>query len=489
MASSLPDNSLAPVSSALSLPFFSSPLGENHFETLKNKVCSVMWKIGNDHREETTGCFIKTNEADDSLKVLSCFHKDSWGKASIHIKLAGSNELIIAKISFYSQSCDMSILEIESPEKRATIEATHGFFQEDANDNPASLCSLGNRVCFAGFPLSKSQPIIHKGRISSVNGQEAFTIDGTIVMGYSGGPVTVQHNERLILIGVISSQVVHITKSLMEILNKRKYFVAGPSTLKLWGEPLTVIIKDIVRNFLNNTSTGIGEANIVFGSSLEKVEIQEVSSLASFPDTSTPLMKSCTQEDWTAALSDVVKELSSDECLSSLPTGKTPGEVVKEARAEGYLYNGKVGSHITFTHPEKNKISVPIKNYKGGIMATGTEKSILKTIHADPDNQSEHPKGAKPTTLALEASPPTSRQKMVQKNELVKIFESLGYKLLEKLTNNGKEIWSLVSNPNVCIYVSPENPIPENKFKSMIKEAQDKAQVNDDNDLFGVSDE
>ena len=71
----------------------------------------------------------------------------------------------------------------------------------------------GMKVYFAGYPLTLSNITFHKGTISGVfrkNGIEYFTIDGTVVPGNSGGPVVVQIEGKLYLIGVIFSEVVDL---------------------------------------------------------------------------------------------------------------------------------------------------------------------------------------------------------------------------------------------------------------------------------------
>ena len=69
----------------------------------------------------------------------------------------------------------------------------------------------GVKVYFAGNPLSSKGIIFHRGTISGgchIAGNHFFTIDGTVVKGFSGGPVAIQHEGLVYLAGIIRSQMV-----------------------------------------------------------------------------------------------------------------------------------------------------------------------------------------------------------------------------------------------------------------------------------------
>ena len=150
----------------------------------------------------------------------------------------------------------------------------------------------GIKVYFAGYPLGHDKVTFHKGTISSVSeckGIKRFTIDGTVVPGNSGGPVVIQHQGKVYLVGVITSEVadfspedqktIAIMKALSESKSKSKQPLTGKremninqhgittsieittpegvETVQINDRETTVLALDLIQR---NLSTGIGKA-------------------------------------------------------------------------------------------------------------------------------------------------------------------------------------------------------------------------------------
>jgi hypothetical protein len=147
------------------------------------------------------------------------------------------------------------------------------------------------KVYFAGYPLGQDTVTFHKGIISSITedqGIKRFTIDGTVVPGNSGGPVVIQYEGKLYLIGVITSEVadfspedqktIAIMKALSEIKRKTpkqshsnaitldQHGVTVPiqittsqgvETVLVNDRDITCLALDLIQR---NLSTGIGKA-------------------------------------------------------------------------------------------------------------------------------------------------------------------------------------------------------------------------------------
>ncbi|WP_075883964.1 S1 family peptidase [Candidatus Protochlamydia sp. W-9] len=83
----------------------------------------------------------------------------------------------------------------------------------------------GMKVYFAGYPLGQDKVTFHKGIISSITenqGIKRFTIDGTVVPGNSGGPVLIQDNGQVYLVGVITSEVADFSYEDREVISDMK---------------------------------------------------------------------------------------------------------------------------------------------------------------------------------------------------------------------------------------------------------------------------
>lgn len=235
------------------------------FNRLAEKTCRVKWEW-QDITLSTTGCFIK-RLGQEKVQVLTCFHDESWKTACISMiyKIRIDEDLFICttqctldpKISLRNATkVDLCLLNIQTT-------LTPSYFYETTNDS--SYLSLGETVYFSGFPLLKEHPLIHKGCISSKEKKEnfaKFSIDGTVVEGHSGGPVVIVNNENLELIGIINSQMVSITTTLIKSskMNIEPVSAFNDFSSSYGDSDVRTVLQDLVNNFFRNVSTGIGNA-------------------------------------------------------------------------------------------------------------------------------------------------------------------------------------------------------------------------------------
>ena len=88
----------------------------------------------------------------------------------------------------------------------------------------------GMSVYFSGYPLGQESMTFHKGTISSTtlltDGVQSFTIDGTVVPGCSGGPVVVQDEGNVYLIGVITSEIADLEEGDMQTMRIVSHYLA-----------------------------------------------------------------------------------------------------------------------------------------------------------------------------------------------------------------------------------------------------------------------
>jgi V8-like Glu-specific endopeptidase len=155
----------------------------------------------------------------------------------------------------------------------------HRIKQEDIIPFLPKEISLteGMKVYFAGFPLGQDKVTFHKGIISSITenqGITRFTIDGTVVPGNSGGPVVIQHQGRVYLIGVITSEVADLSHEDREIISTMQFMAEAPIDAMVYSLPYVTpegkqetkkveqirtlhLALDLIQR---NLSTGIGKA-------------------------------------------------------------------------------------------------------------------------------------------------------------------------------------------------------------------------------------
>lgn len=265
------------------------------FNQLAQKTCRIEWKLQNIDLN-TTGCFIK-RIGEKRVQVLTCFHDESWQTARISITYkvrAKDKDLVTCTANCMldtsvvlenAKRIDLCLLNLI----KVDLQVPH-FCEKEDNSFPSYL-NLGETVYFSGFPLSNSNPLIHMGYVSSREKKgdvSKFSIDGTVVEGHSGGPVVIVNNGNLELIGIINSQMVSMTKTLLiapklpiDSVNKDIDSIKDDSE-SFKDSDVRAVLKELIDNFLRNVSTGIGNANAITNLPLlfqaEPINIQESNS-------------------------------------------------------------------------------------------------------------------------------------------------------------------------------------------------------------------
>ncbi|NNM43455.1 MAG: hypothetical protein HKM07_03850 [Chlamydiae bacterium] len=222
------------------------------YEALVSVTCKVIWGRG-DYDLGTTGSFIRYQ---GKMRVLTCFHDQSWQAAQITLKvgLQSFDNIKLAKNIGFILAKERDLCVLKAPEKT-------NFYFDIAGDFGSP--KLGETVYFAGYPFGKDNPIIHEGRVSSLQ-DNSFTIDGTVVSGNSGSIVVAKRNGKLELLGLISSQVVDMTEKLMRAraVDLKHYNIVPEGDLsETYGDSdVRTVVGEIIKNLISNTSTGIGKA-------------------------------------------------------------------------------------------------------------------------------------------------------------------------------------------------------------------------------------
>ncbi len=463
------------------------------FTDLLRKVCLVVWEIGQDSPIETTGCFVKLLGS-ERLQIVTCFHEKLWAGATIHIKtIAGLFSCAIQQGMSVdlAKKHDLCILEIVKPS--AELESMSGFFQISNDVKPLSL---GSKVYFAGYPLTQMQPLVHKGYISSVDNQNAFfTIDGTIVSGNSGGPVAIKDNNALILVGIISSQIVDMTKQLMKssATEVPKFFPSNASIPKVGNMTMHTVLKDFMENFLKNVSTGIGKANrtskIWEITQRDKDETTTANSVQiSFLQVAKQISRSeqkTTNGDPIISLTrtqlEELKKLKKSESSTStslsipivsqsitdLPTARKKREdLIADLKNCNYQYEGPgKGSHEIWSNGNGYRVSVP----HGSEIALGTANSIIEQANEHPGNPNGH---LITTSTSTSTSTPTNiESQTMKKGDLDKGLESFGWKVDPQQQEGNKELW--VNGKGKTQYVPISTDIKVDAAKLILKKAKE----------------
>lgn len=65
---------------------------------------------------------------------------------------------------------------------------------------------VGEKVYFGGYPFKKMDAYFHKGYVSSIGNDGKFSIDGVAVPGMSGGPIAIERDGKLYVVGTIASE-------------------------------------------------------------------------------------------------------------------------------------------------------------------------------------------------------------------------------------------------------------------------------------------
>lgn len=153
------------------------------------------------NNEKITSCLFKSNASNTQRVLSSCFYHDI---ALLKMQEFDDGMLygVGNKIIDSSNGCDINFL------------------------SKAEELAIGEKVYFAGFPLSQDQYTFSVGMVSSIiedNKVDRVVIEAPVARGNSGGAVFVQrkkeHEQKydLFIIGILSSEVAYVTRALLDI--------------------------------------------------------------------------------------------------------------------------------------------------------------------------------------------------------------------------------------------------------------------------------
>ena len=233
-------------------------------EALAERTCQVVWTIGEEDSAAlsfvvTSGCFIKDFDP-EKVQVLTCFHSETWSTARIQVsynRYRFEARLNNSVSPLEAKKHDLCVIDFDPGEHAIPC------FQYNS---PYTWPVLGETVYFAGFPLTQdASPLVHKARVAAFQESDetdSFVIDGTVVAGHSGGPIVTATGDQLNLLGVISSQLVDISKAFMEAAQFKgpTYVSRGHMPAMIGNKTASQVVREIMEVMLANHSTGIGKA-------------------------------------------------------------------------------------------------------------------------------------------------------------------------------------------------------------------------------------
>lgn len=256
------------------------------FDKIRPLMCSINSTVG-----ESSGFFIGKGTiltVAHNIPMEKVEGKDRFTTDYVQIDSAHQHK------PYFPKSSDGIVQEHAKALDLYAIE--HEIQLSDLNEIPILSAEIplkeGMKVYFAGYPLGQDTVTFHKGTISSITenqGIRRFTIDGTVVPGNSGGPVVIQHEGKIYLVGVITSEVadfspedqktIAIMNALSEGRKKQPKPVQSPHSTHLGSNGITrsvqiltplgtetVQVNDMdticlaLELFQKNLSTGIGKA-------------------------------------------------------------------------------------------------------------------------------------------------------------------------------------------------------------------------------------
>lgn len=119
---------------------------------------------------------------------------------------------------------------------------------------------IGEKVYFGGYPLTQQVYTFSTGMLSAVTSSEArtcFVIEAPVAPGNSGSPVFIQRNGQIYWIGIINSEVAHVSEKMLEIQEKIKNH---PEIFQAGAFSLVETNREITETLLANLCTGKGKA-------------------------------------------------------------------------------------------------------------------------------------------------------------------------------------------------------------------------------------
>lgn len=119
---------------------------------------------------------------------------------------------------------------------------------------------VGEKVYFGGYPLTQQEYTFSTGIISSITSstnRTCYVLEAQVSPGNSGSPVFIQSNGEIFWIGVINSEVAHVSE---EMLETREKLARMSETIKTGNLGFIESFRAITTTLLANLTTGKGKA-------------------------------------------------------------------------------------------------------------------------------------------------------------------------------------------------------------------------------------
>lgn len=95
---------------------------------------------------------------------------------------------------------------------------------------------IGEKVYFGGYPFKKTDARLHTGHVSSIGKKWEFSIDGVAVPGMSGGPIAIEREGKLYVVGTIASETFDPIEGFSKALDEM-YFTQSDKEIRYrWAD-------------------------------------------------------------------------------------------------------------------------------------------------------------------------------------------------------------------------------------------------------------
>lgn len=101
------------------------------------------------------------------------------------------------------------------------------IFENQNGSIPMTLANaqlqIGEKVYFGGYPFKETGARLHMGHVSYIGMNGEISIDGVAVAGMSGGPIAVEREDKLYVIGTIASETFDPIEGFSKALEQMYY--------------------------------------------------------------------------------------------------------------------------------------------------------------------------------------------------------------------------------------------------------------------------
>lgn len=97
---------------------------------------------------------------------------------------------------------------------------------------------IGEKVYFGGYPFKKTDAHFHTGRVSSIGRNGEISIDGVAVPGMSGGPIAIEREGKLYIVGAIASETFDPIEGFAKALDEMHVDQADMQAQRDWANEI-----------------------------------------------------------------------------------------------------------------------------------------------------------------------------------------------------------------------------------------------------------